>query len=143
MDGENRGFIVNYYTTSNGTKLTREQVADRIMEKLNFGPMTCGHIARTLKLRKESLYNVLAWMWNQKMLTKKKGDRGVYEYANIKDCLLSELFYPTPDEVEKQFKILGRKQYKVENGTSKGFGGKGITKYSEHYFNSILWEGVD
>ena len=140
---EKKSFIVSHYTTLNGTKLTRDQVGDRILEKLNNGPMTCGNLARILKLTNQSIYNVLAWLWNAKMVTKKKGDRGIYEYSKIKDCLLSKLFYPTPDQVEKQFKILGRKQYKVENGTSKGFGGKGVTKYSEHYLNSPLWEGVD
>ena len=138
MASKDTGFIVNYYTTGNGTKLTREQVADRIIEKLNSGPMTCGQIARNLKLRKESLYNVLAWMWNQKMLTKKKGDRGIYEYANVKDCLLSQLFYPTPDQVEKQFKIKSRKNYHIENGTSKGFGGQKIT-YGDSHYNSVYW----
>ena len=138
MASKDTGFIVNYYTTGNGTKLTRDQVADRIMEKLNSGPMTCGQIARNLKLRKESLYNVLAWMWNQKMLTKKKGDRGIYEYANVKDCLLSQLFYPTPAQVEKQFKIKDRKHYHIEDGTSKGYGGQKIT-YGDSHYNNVYW----
>jgi sugar-specific transcriptional regulator TrmB len=138
MASENTGFIVNYYTTSNGTKLTREQVAERIIEKLNNSPMTCGNIARILKLRKESLYNVLAWMWNQKMVTKKKGDRGIYEYSNIKDCLLSKLFHPSPEEVEKQFKIKDRKHRTIEDGTSKGSGGQKIS-YGESHYNSVYW----
>jgi hypothetical protein len=101
-------------------------------------PMTCGQIARNLKLRKESLYNVLAWMWNQKMVTKKKGDKGIYEYCRVKDCLLSQLFYPTPAQVEKQFKIKDRKHYHIEDGTSKGYGGQKIT-YGDSHYNSVYW----
>lgn len=138
MASKDTGFIVNYYTTGNGIKLTREQVADRIIEKLNYGPMTCGQIARNLKLRKESLYNVLAWMWNKKILTKKKGDKGIYEYSNVKDCLLSQLFYPTPAQVEKQFKIKDRKHYHIEDGTSKGYGGQKIT-YGDSHYNNVYW----
>jgi len=140
---EKTGFIVNYYTTGNGTKLTRDQVGDRILEKLNSGPQTCGNLARTLKIRKESLYNVLAWLYNSRLVTKRKGDRGIYEYSSVKNCALSELFYPSPEEVEKQFKIKGRKRYRPEDGTSKGFGRGGISPYSDHYLNSVFWEGGD
>lgn len=143
MLAEKTGFIVNYYTTGNGTKLTRDQLGDRILEKLNIRPETCGSLARILKIRKESLYNVLAWLYNNKMVTKKKGDRGIYEYSSVKSCALSELFYPSPEQVEKQFKILGRKRYRPENGTAKGFGRGGITPYSDHYLNSVFWEGTD
>ena len=140
---EKKSFIVSHYTTLNGTKLTRDQVGDRILEKLNNGPMTCGNLARILKLKKQSIYNVLAWLWNAKMVTKKKGDRGIYEYFKVQDCLLSKLFHPTPDQVEKQFKIKGRKSYTVKDGTSKSSGRKGISPYTESYLNSPLWEGVD
>jgi len=138
MASEGTGFIVNYYITGNGIKLTREQVAERIMDKLDYGSMTCGQIARNLKLRKESLYNVLAWMWNKKMLTKKKGDKGIYEYCKVKECLLSQLFHPTPEQIEKQFKIKNRKHYHIEDGTSKGYGGQNITYGNSHY-NSVYW----
>lgn len=143
MESEKRGFIVTYYVTNNGTKLTRDELAERALEKLKTGPETCGSLARILKIRKESLYNVLAWLYNAGMVTKKKGDRGIYEYSSVKNCALSELFYPTPEEVEKQFKILGRKRYRPEDGTAKGFGRGGITPYSDHYLNSVFWEGTD
>mgnify|MGYP005994835077 CR=1 FL=1 len=143
MLADKKGFIVNYYTTGNGTKLTRDQVGDRILDHLKSGPQTCGTLARTLKIRKESLYNVLAWLWHNKMVTKKKGERGIYEYSSVKNCALSDLFYPTPEQVEKQFKIKGRKSYTVKDGTSKSSGRGGINPYADHYLNSSLWEGVD
>ena len=32
MGSENRGFIVSHYTTFNGTKLTRQELAERILK---------------------------------------------------------------------------------------------------------------
>ena len=140
MESENRGFIVSYYTTGNGTKLTRDEVGERILERLNEGPETCGNLGRSLKIRKESLYNVLAWLWHNKMVTKKKNDRGIFEYSNVKSCALSDLFYPTPEQVEKQFKIKSRKIYRLEQGRSISYGSKGITPYQSSYLTSPLWD---
>ena len=143
MLADKKGFIVNYYTTANGIKLTREQLAERILALLNKGALNCGNIARTLKLTKQSIYNVAAYMIQKKMITKYKGDSGVYMYRKLKECLLADLLYPSPEEVEKKFKIKSRQRYRPEDGTSKGFGKGGINPYTDHYLNSVLWEGVD
>lgn len=143
MESKDRGFIVAHYTTGNGTKLTRDQVAQRIDKLLDKGSMTCGTIARTIKIRKETLYNVLAFMIQTKMITKHKNDRGLYEYRKIKECLLAEMFYPSPAEIEKKFKILGRKRYRPEDGTARSFGRGGINPYAENYLNSVYWQGTD
>ena len=60
MESKNRGFIVSHYTTGNGTKLTRDEVGERILNLLGGSALTCGDIARTLKLPKECIYNVTA-----------------------------------------------------------------------------------
>lgn len=141
MEGENRGFIVNYYTTGNGTKLTRHEVAERILKMLEGGGLTCGNLARNLKLNKQAIYNVTAYMLQNKSIGKYKNDKGIYEYRKVQDCLLAQLFYPSPEEVEKRFKIKGRTVRKVDQGTTKSHGYKhNNIHYNGSYYDSIDWE---
>lgn len=141
MASENTGFIVNQYTTMNGTKITRAELIDRIMNHLGSGPKTCGDLARLIKIQKQAIYNVLAWLDTHKEISKKKSEtKNVLEYYKSKECLLADLLSPKPLDIEKQFKIKGRKKFHIDKGTSKSSGAKGITKYSQAY---TIWEGVD
>ena len=79
-------------------------------------------------------------MIQTRVLTKAKNDRGIYEYYKIKDCLLAQLFYPSPEDVEKQFKIKSRQFHKAEQGRSISYGSKGILPYQSSYLTSPLWD---
>ena len=74
-----------------------------------------------------------------KVPVKKKGDH--FLYKPYQECLLSSLFYPTPEQVEKAFKIKSRKIFKVEQGTSKSSGSShGHVYYGDTYYGSHHWE---
>ena len=137
MGSENRGFIVSHYTTFNGTKLTRQELSEKILKLLDSGGSTCGNLARTLKVTNQAIYNVTHNMIQEKILTKFKDKQGIYVYRKVKECLLADLFYPTPQEVEKMFKIKGRQVRKAEQGTSKSSGRGGVI------YNQSLYEGIE
>lgn len=138
MASKKRGFIVNYYTTFNGTKLTREEFEERLLKLLDGGAMTCGNIARFLKVTNQTIYNVIAGMIRDKIITKYKDDHGIYVYRKTKECLLDDLLLPKAEDVEKSFKVKNKIQRKVEDGTSKGYGGRNIS-YGDSYYSSVHW----
>lgn len=139
MSVEKKGFILSYYTTGNGTKLTREELSQRILDLIDKnGHMTCGNIARTLKLTNQAIYNCTTHLLKEGILTRKKDKQNIYTYSKVQHCLLSDLFYPKPEDVEKQFKVKGRKKRTVSEGSAKGSGGQKIN-YSGSYYNSVYW----
>jgi hypothetical protein len=138
MAGENRGFIVNYYTTFNGTKLTREEFEERLLEALDGGAMTCGNLARLIKVTNQTIYNITHHMIKDGTVIKYKDRKGIYMYAKVKECLLSELLYPKSEDMDKIFKIKGVTHRRVEDGTSKGSGSQKIS-YGDSYYNSVHW----
>ena len=139
METKDRRLIVNYYTTLNGVQLTRDELGERIMNLLGGGSFTCGEIARTLKVTKQSIYNVMEHMMKNNNIVKSRNDNGIFEYRKFRDCLLAQLFYPSPEEIEKQFKIKGRQVHKTEQGRSLSSGSKGISPYQSSYLTSTLW----
>ena len=138
MASQNRGFIVNYFTTFNGTKLTREEFEERLLKLLDGGAMTCGNIARFLKVTNQTIYNVTHNMIKDGIVIKYKDRQGIYMYAKVKECLLAELFYPKPEDMEKIFKVNGVTHRKIDDGTSKGYGGQNIT-YNNSNYDSVYW----
>lgn len=142
VESKNRGFIVTYYTNFNGTKITRDELVKRINNYLLYGPKTISEIAQHLKLSSGSTTNVLVYMLDNEMIKKSKPANGRYIYSRVTECLLAELFLPSPEEVEKMFKIKDRKKYTVENGTSKSSGGGHKVVYNDSYFNSVYWEDM-
>ena len=138
MASKNRGFIVNYFTTFNGTKLTREEFEERLLKLLDGGAMTCGNIARFLKVTNQTIYNVTHNMIKDGIVIKYKDRQGIYMYAKVKECLLAELFYPKPEDIEKIFKVNGVTHRKIDDGTSKGYGGQNIT-YNNSNYDSVYW----
>lgn len=138
MESKNRGFIVNYYTTFNGTKLTREEFEERLLKLLHGGAMTCGNIARIMKVTNQTIYNITHYMIKDGTVIKYKDKQGIYMYAKVKECLLAELLYPKPEDMEKIFKVNGVIHRKIDDGTSKGYGGQNIT-YGDSYYNIVHW----
>lgn len=139
MSVEKKGFILSHYTTANGTLLTREELSKRILDLIDKnGHMTCGDIARTLKLTNQAIYNCTAHLLRDDILVRKRDKKNIYTYSKVQHCLLSDLFYPKPEDVEKQFKVKGKKTRTVNEGSSKGSGGQKIS-YSGSYYNSVYW----
>ena len=138
MESKDRGFIVSYYTTFNGTKLTREEFEQRILKALEGGAMTCGNLARLLKVKNQTIYNITHYLIKDSRVIKYKDKQGIYVYSKVKECLLAELLYPKPEDMEKLFKIKGVTHRKVEDGTSKGYGGQNVT-YGDTYYSSVHW----
>jgi predicted transcriptional regulator len=137
MSVEKKGFINNYYTTGNGTKLTREELTKKILDLIDKnGHMTCGNIARTLKLTNQAIYNCTAHLLRDDILVRRRDKQNIYTYSKVEQCLLSDLFYPRPEDVEKQFKIKGKKTRTVNQGSSKGSGTKGVV-YNGSYYDSV------
>jgi|DEB0MinimDraft_3_1074331.scaffolds.fasta_scaffold04339_8 CTP-dependent riboflavin kinase len=141
VESKNRGFIVTYYTNFNGTKVTREDLVKKINDYLLYGPKTISQIAQHLKLSSGSTTNVLVYMVDNDMIKKTKPAEGKYLYSRVTECLLAEMFSPKPEDIEKMFKIKGRKKYTVDDGTSKSSGGHGVT-YSDSYYNLNYWEDM-
>jgi len=138
MASENSGFIVNYYTTANGTKLTREELSDRILNLLDGGGMTCGNIARSLKLTKQSIYNVANWMIQNHFIVKTKGDENVFVYSKIKECLLADLLYPKAEDIEKMFIIKGKiTKYAADFKNRRSGTKRNDFTYTTHPLNTI------
>lgn len=135
MESKDRGFVV---TTFNGIKLTREELKKRILKALDGGAMTCGNLARFLKVTNQTIYNNAQYMIKDGTIIKYKDKKGIYTYGKIKECLLAELLYPKPEDIVKQFKIKGVTHRRVEDGTSKGSGSQKIS-YGDSYYNSVHW----
>jgi len=140
MESESRRLVVNSYTTHNGVQLTRGELGKRVMNLIGGGSFTCGEIARTLKVTKQSIYNVMEDLMKTGDIVKSKNDNAINEYRKVQDCLLAQLFYPSPEEIEKQFNIKSRQVYKIEQGRSISYGSKGITPYQSSYLTSPLWD---
>lgn len=141
MGSIDRGFIVTHYVDYNGSEWTRDQLVERIESVLSEGGMTAGELSRRLKIKQASLYNVLGYMMENKNLTKFKSDNRVNVYRKVKECLLADLFIPTPEQIEKNFKVKSRKIHKTEQGSSKSSGRGGINPYAESYLSSVYWGG--
>ena len=140
MESENRGYVVNYYTTANGTKLTRDELSDRILKLLDGGGMTCGNIARSLKLTKQSIYNVMNYMMQKHFVVKSKGEENVFIYSKVKECLLADLLYPKAEEIEDLFIIKGRMtKYASEFKDRRSGTKRNDFAYSNHYLNSVYY----
>ena len=138
MAREDRGFILNHYTTFNGTKLTRQELSERILKLLSQGSMTCGNIARTLKVTNQTIYNITNYMMRDRLIDKSKDEKGIYVYRKVQECLLDSLFRPSAKNVEKSFKVKGKQKRTVGDGTSKGYGNNNVT-YTENHYNSVYW----
>lgn len=113
LESQGRGFIVDYYTTHNGTKLTKLEIVNKIMKSLRESDKTGGQLGYELRLPNYAIYNVLYYMTRKDMVRKKslKGKPNIYTIEMKNDCLLHLYFYPPVDEIEKSFKVLGRKTY--------------------------------
>lgn len=142
MASQNRGFIITHYTNFNGTKFTRDELVIKINHYLSTGPKTISEIAQYLKMSSGSTTNVLVYMNDKEMIKKTKPANGRFLYSKVVECLLADMLSPSPEDVEKMFKINDRKKYTVENGTSKSSGGGHKVVYNDSYFNPVYWEDM-
>ena len=143
MESKNRGFILTHYTDFNGKKWTRDEIAERVYDFLADGAKNVTQMSQKFKIKTSSLMNILAYMVDSEQIKKTKTVSGPYMYSKIKECLLAEMLLPSPDQVEKMFKIKDRKTYKVDDGTSKGFGGSVVDPYKSSAIHSIYWGDGD
>lgn len=144
MESKNRGFILMSYTDFNGKQWTRDQLIEKIDNILDGQGITVAQISQKIKIKVTSLYNILDHMVKKQMVSKEMPtSRSKYVFRKVQECMLAKIFQPSPEEIEKKFKIIDRKKVTVDDGTSKGFGRKGVDPYGFNYLNSVYWDGAD
>ena len=129
-----------YFYDVNGKKYQRQEVVDMVLQLLNGTSMTIKEISNQLNIKEQSLNNLMKTMRENNLITNTKLRRnGYYLYRTQNDCLLATLLYPTPTDIEKQFKITGRQTRKAEQGTSKSAGYGGHVTYNGSHYDSLDW----
>jgi hypothetical protein len=73
------------------------------------------------------------------LASKPKNGGSKYVFALKDECLLADMFYPKPKDIEQMFKVKSRTVRKVDQGTSKSEITKGITKYQQSHYDSVYW----
>lgn len=149
MGSENRRLIVkskydfkDYEYEVDGKKYQRQEVIDMILDLLDGKNMTLKEIAKELKINEKPMLNIMKVMRENNMVINTKLRRGgYYLFKTQNDCLLAQLLYPSPAEVEKQFVVKGKQVRKAEQGTSKSSGSKNtMIAYSGSYYDSVYTE---
>lgn len=130
--------FLNYNYEVDGKKYPRQEVIDMILDLLNGTSMTMQEIGAELKIKETPLTNIMKVMRENNLIINTKLRRaGYYLFRTQSECLLATLMYPSPEQVEKQFKIKDRKIRKAEQGTSKSFGYSGHVTYSGTYYDLL------
>lgn len=128
----------DYDYTVNGKSCKRQEVIDMVLDLLDGSSMTMKEIQKKLKMDERPVVNIIKVMRENHLVINTKLRRdNCYLYRTQNDCLLAQLLYPSPTEVEKQFTIKGRTVRKAEQGTSKGVGYAGHVTYSGTYYDSL------
>ena len=147
MGSENRRLIVkskwdflDYDYEVDGQKYKRQEVIDMILSLLDGKSMTMQELTKDLKINEKSMLNIMKVMRENNMIINTKLRRnGYYLFRTQNDCLLAQLLYPSPTEVEKQFTVKSRKVRKAEQGTSKSAGYGGNVTYSGSHYDLLDW----
>ena len=127
-----------YFYDVNGKQYQRQEVVDMVLELLDGTSMTIKEISNALNIKEQSLTNLMKTMRENNLITNTKLRRdGYYLFRTQNDCLLAQLLYPTPTDVENKFKIKGRQVRKAEQGTSKSSGYIGHVTYSGSHYDSL------
>jgi len=130
--------FLNYNYEVDGKKYPRQEVIDMILNLLNGTSMTMQEIGAELKINEAPLTNIMKVIRENNLIINTKLRRaGYYLFRTQSECLLAQMIYPNPTDVEKQFKIKGRQVRKAEQGTSKSFGYSGHVTYSGTYYDSL------
>ena len=144
MAAQGGGLVLTHYTDFNGKQWTREEVINKVDKILDGQGMTVAQLSQRTKIKITSLYNILDHMVKNQVVSKERlNTNNKYIFRKIQECMLASIFLPTPEQLEKQFKIIDRKKYTVDDGTSKGFGRGSVYPYGSHYLNSVYWNGAD
>ena len=129
-----------YFYDVNGKKYQRQEVVDMVLQLLNGTSMTIKEISNQLNIKEQSLNNLMKTMRENNLITNTKLRRnGYYLFRTQNDCLLAQMLYPNPTDVEKQFKIKGRQIRKAEQGTSKSAGYGGHVTYNGSHYDNLDW----
>ena len=114
--------------------VTRKEAIDACLKVLDGQELTRKEIEEQTGLDEVHTHNIMQKMRDLnliRVLDKKKNGKRLY--TKQYECLLADMLMPSPEQIEKQFKIKSRIVRKVEQGgnRSAGFGGK--VTYSKHY----------
>ena len=145
MESKSDGSVISHYQDEDGVQYERYQVEKQVLDALVGCKLTAPELSAKLRIKLPSLYNVIAVLVRTKAIGKERtGRKAKYAYRLLDNCLLAEMLYPTPEDVEKKFNIKGRQKYTPENGTSKSFGsGAGVNPFRQSSIDSVYWEGSD
>jgi hypothetical protein len=142
MASENRRSVIDHtYTLCDGRKKKRSELIQMIRQSIKEGNFTSSQIARHIKLRMKHVGNIIRHMIDQNIIlaSKPKNGGSKYVFALKDECLLADMFYPKPNDIDKMFKVKSRTVRNVNQGTSKSEITKGITKYQQSYYDSVYW----
>ena len=129
-----------YFYDVNGKKYQRQEVVEMLLNLLDGKTMTIKEISEELNIKEQPLNNLIKTMRENNLITNTKLRRnGHYLFRAQYDCLLAQLLYPSPVEVEKQFTVKGRIARKAEQGTSKGAGYAGNVTYNNSHYDLLDW----
>jgi predicted transcriptional regulator len=142
MASEDRRFIIDHeYKLQTGKYLKRSEIVELIKQSIKNGNFTTSLISRHVKLDMKQLGNIIRHMIDKDLIIANRGNTkgGGYIYSLKDECLLADMFYPKPQDVEKSFTIKSKMIRKSEQGTSKSLGGSKMIKYSNGYYDSVYW----
>ena len=114
--------------------VSRKEAVDACLKVLDGKELTRDEICQQTGLDKRHIHNILQKMRDNNLIRfvseKKNGKR---LYTKHYECLLADYFYPTPEEVEKQFIIKGKTKRTLEQGGNRSSGQGGKVTYSKSY----------
>lgn len=142
MSVKNKYDNYNYTYMIKGQPYKRKEVIDMVLKQLDGTSKTIPEIIEATGIQDTHMNTIMQVMRDQDLITNTKLRRkGHYLYKSHYDCLLAQLLYPSPQEVEKQFKVKEIIVRKADQGTSKSSGYKGShVTYGGSYFDSLDWE---
>ena len=116
--------------------VTRKEAIDALLKVLDGNELTREDIVQQTGLEEVHIHNIIQKMKDAgliRVLDKKKDGRRLY--TKHYECLLADLFFPSAEEIEKNFKIKSKTVRKVDQGTSKGSGTKQSVTYTNSYYD--------
>ena len=120
-----------------GNKIKRVQLVEKILTCVGDSKKTCLDISKELNYKYQTIKNILRKLVLHDLLIATPSKSYTY-YSQVKNsCLLADLLY-NEEKVLKNFKILSRKTYTVEDGKNVSYGGS----HGSDLRSGSIWDSI-
>lgn len=114
--------------------VSREEAIDACLKVLDGKELTRLEICQQSGLDEKHIHNILQKMRDNNLIRFTSGNKnGKRLYTRNYECLLADLLYPQPEDVEKQFVVKGVTKRTIQDGGNRRSGQGGKVTYSKSY----------